>query len=280
MPIDNVVDLVTITDPGLWSPDRFQAYQQQDYLDLRASFPSGTTPRALRLYANGDLQVAGEMFLRGGQIRGDQTLTIAVLEQGEDVVSFRQGEGPGTEVLRIEESGTIASAWASGLRLRSRGLVELIEGEDALPVLFTLFSDRSPAPEGTQPFLVLATGTGIPPDAFLSVYRKGTVRIVSEAGYPAEIELDAEAENEAEGKLWAVSADTGGDLLFANRSAGGGTAAVAPSGALRPVVREDPPAAGNNVGDIVFDTVEMKLLVCVSAGDPGDWEIVTTTEYT
>lgn len=270
MPINNTVDIISISNPGIWAPDRFQLFQQQDYLDLRASFPDGTKNRAARFYANGDLQVAGEVFMQGGQIRSEQVMSLTVTGSGEDVVSFR-GAGafgaPGSEVLRVGSDGTLTSKFEGKLRLRSRAAVALSDTVTSLDPLFEFVSDNVPT-GATQPYLRLASGG----TTFLDVHRSGRIIFNSTNGNAAELELNATANTN--GKKWAVSSTTSGDLLFENRT-GSTSAQVSASGALRPLVRSGTPISGV-VGDVFFDSGAGKLKVCVTAGAPGTWETVTS----
>lgn len=147
MSVDNLFPMTSISAGDGLSPSDFKAYQLKDYLDFRASWATGNVS-VLRLYANADVHVYGELVLHDGGLRSFNTVGLTTLDSSQDIVSFRTGTGAGDEVLRIENDGTLSSAPETTLSLRSRVLATA-----PIRTAFTLNTDV--AIDSTQTYLEL-----------------------------------------------------------------------------------------------------------------------------
>jgi len=112
MAIDDPVELTTIGDQVgdkqymFWAPEHFKAYQLRDYMDFRAELGTGDVT-IMRLLANRDVHIYGELVLRDPAIRVFETLGITCTSRNQDIASFRTGGAEGDEVLRIMNTGDI-----------------------------------------------------------------------------------------------------------------------------------------------------------------------------
>lgn len=106
-----VENTLTSITPRAWSPTSFEVYQNNDIMQFRAQFNSNpaTDVVLMTFMANRDVSLYGELMMNGGAMRSLRTFSINVTTSGEDVVSFRSGNAPGDEVLRILSDGTITS---------------------------------------------------------------------------------------------------------------------------------------------------------------------------
>ena len=112
---DTIVQLVG--DPYRpWNATSLEAWLGVDHADLR--FVGGGALTPLRLFANGDVRLYGELLLDDGAVRASDTIALTVYDSN-DIVSFRSGSGAGDELLRIDVDGAICGAAESTLVLKS-----------------------------------------------------------------------------------------------------------------------------------------------------------------
>ena len=98
-----------------WDPNILNAYLGASYVDSTFSGGGGNkTP--LRLMANADVRLYGEVILEKGLFRSYEGFGFTSYSSVEPLVSFRQGSAMGDEVLRIQTDGTIQSAAAAPLK--------------------------------------------------------------------------------------------------------------------------------------------------------------------
>jgi len=99
-----------------WDPTSLEAFMGTSYVDLRFSGGGGDkTP--IRLLANGDTRLYGELILQLGLLRSYSGFGLTSYASTDPLVSFRKGNGAGNEKLRINNNGSIQSAAGAPLVL-------------------------------------------------------------------------------------------------------------------------------------------------------------------
>lgn len=110
-----IVETTTPVRP--WDPTSLTAYLGLSYVDLRFSGGGGdVTP--MRLLANGDVRLYGELLMETGLVRSYDGFGFTSYGTTEPLVSFRYGAGVGTEMLRINNDGSVQSRSGASLALK------------------------------------------------------------------------------------------------------------------------------------------------------------------
>lgn len=110
-----IVETTTPVRP--WDPTSLTAYLGLSYVDLRFSGGGGdVTP--MRLLANGDVRLYGELLMETGLVRSYEGFGFTSYGTTEPLVSFRYGAGVGTEMLRINNDGSVQSRSGASLVLK------------------------------------------------------------------------------------------------------------------------------------------------------------------
>lgn len=88
-----------------WLPGNFQSRLIGDALELQASL-AGEEVSVMRLQANKDVTFFGELLLDDGNVWSLGTISLTNTDpSASDVVSFRQSQAEGDEVMRISREG-------------------------------------------------------------------------------------------------------------------------------------------------------------------------------
>ena len=108
MPITDTTPLTAVTALRPWHATAFDVYQgRTDYVDFRFTLGDGTTRTVLRLKANNDVSLYGEVILENGALRSTSSFQMTSYSKDEPLVSFRAGPAVGVEMLSIQLDGTI-----------------------------------------------------------------------------------------------------------------------------------------------------------------------------